>query len=75
MAQSRTIDYTKQAKLGFSVGVALLLFGVTGEVLGRIVFGELPGWEDRLFVYSEGLGIVTGFFAVFFFGVVLPLTE
>jgi hypothetical protein len=75
MAYQRNIDYGQWAKGGFLLGVALLALGVVGEVVGHVVFGGIPSWENTLFVYSEAIGIMIGFFAPVIFAVVLPLTE
>ena len=75
MARHGQINYARQAKRWFLLGAALLLFGIAGEVVGHVLLGDIPAWEDRLFVYAEGTGIVVGFLAVFLFGFLLPLTE
>jgi hypothetical protein len=75
MAQHRNIDYGLWAKWGFLLGVGLLALGVSGEVVGHALFGEIPSWENTLFVYSEILGITIGFLSPVVFAVVLPLTE
>jgi len=75
MAASRDLDYGYWAKVGFLFGVGLFLFGAGGEILGHALVGELPAWENTLFTYSEGLGIVVGFFSPWVFGVALPLVD
>ena len=75
MGRYGDMDYARWAKSGFFLGVGLLALGAGGEILGRIVFGTLPGWEHRLFLYSEGLGVLVGLFSVLIFGIFLPLTE
>jgi hypothetical protein len=75
MTATRSIDHGKRAKQGFLLGVGLLALGAAGEIIGHLVFGTLPGWENTLFTYSEGIGILIGFFSVWVFGVMLPLME
>jgi len=72
---TRTIDYAAWAKWGFLLGVSLLAFGAGGEIIGHALVGDLPAWENTLFVYAEGTGIAVGFLAPVVFGIVLPLTE
>ncbi|AEH36789.1 DUF7860 family protein [Halopiger xanaduensis] len=69
------LDYPFLTKAGFLFGVGLLALGAAAELIGHAVVGELPGWEDRLFTYSEALGILIAFFSVWIFGIYLPLTE
>jgi hypothetical protein len=45
------------------------------EIIGHTFFEPIPAWEGKLFFYSEVLGVVSGFFSVVVFGIVLPLTE
>jgi len=75
MAQTRTLDNPKWAKRGFLIGVGLLALGAGGEIIGHLFFESLPSWENTLFTYSEGIGILVGFFSVWVFGVMLPLME
>ena len=75
MGRYSSMDYARWAKSGFLLGVGLLALGAGGEIIGRIIFGTLPGWEHTLFLYSEGIGVLVGLFSVIFFGIVLPLTE
>lgn len=75
MSSSNNFDHGRWAKNGFFLGVSLLLLGAFGEILGHLVFGGVPGWENTLFVYSEGVGVLIGFFSPFIFGIVLPLTK
>jgi hypothetical protein len=71
----RNIDYTAMTKYGFLLGLTLFGLGIGGEAVGSALLGPLPGWEHTLFLYSEGVGILTGFLSVFIFGIFLPLTE
>jgi len=63
------------AKHLFYLGVALLVGGVLSELAGPIVFTHVPGWWETMGVDMEILGILTGFVAVFGFGILLPLIE
>ena len=75
MGQYRNLDYADWTKRGFLLGVGLLALGALGELLGHAFFGPLPAWEDTLFTSAEVVGILVGFFSVWVFGVILPLTE
>lgn len=75
MGRSDGLDYGYWAKTGFLLGLGLFALGAAGEILGHVAFGSLPAWENRLFTYSEGAGLVIGFCSPWIFGVVLPLTE
>jgi len=68
-------DYSKLAKTGFLIGVALFAVGGLGEIAGSAVFGGLPGWEQTLLFDMEVLGIAFGLFSPFLFGIVAPLVE
>lgn len=68
-------DYITLAKGGFFLGLALFLVGAGGEVIGHALYESLPAWENTLFLYSEGIGLLVGFFSPLLFGVVMPLTE
>ncbi|MEF8851622.1 MAG: hypothetical protein V5A44_03730 [Haloarculaceae archaeon] len=72
---SRQIDYAFYAKAGFLLGLALFVVGTGGELVGTVLFGSLPVWEETLLVDLEILGILAGLCAPLGFGVVLPLTE
>lgn len=75
MGRYGQIDYPTATKRGLLLGVALFALGAGGELVGHALFGALPDWEHRLFLYAESLGILIGFTSVLFFGIVLPLTE
>ncbi|ELZ22710.1 hypothetical protein C475_16451 [Halosimplex carlsbadense 2-9-1] len=75
MAHHASRDYTKLAKTGFFLGVALFALGGLGEIVGSAAFGGLPGWEQTLLFDMEVLGIALGLFSPFLFGVVAPLVE
>ncbi|MXR52811.1 hypothetical protein GRX03_14500 [Halovenus sp. WSH3] len=75
MSHHRGIDYGRWAKRGFLLGLGLLLLGAGGEIVGRLLVGTLPPWEDALFTYMEGIGLTIGFFSPWIFGVALPLTD
>ena len=69
------LDYPALTKGGFLLGLGLLVLGAAGELLGHMFVGQLPGWEHTLFTFAEGGGLIIGFFSVWIFGVILPLTE
>ncbi|SEN03059.1 hypothetical protein SAMN05216388_1001199 [Halorientalis persicus] len=75
MSQTASIDYQTYAKRGFFLGLALLLIGVVGSVVGHAFFEPLPAWENTLFVGAEFAGLLIGFFSPILFGIVLPLIE
>lgn len=75
MGRNATLDYAFLTKAGFSLGVALLALGATGELVGHTVFGAIPAWEHTLFTAAEALGILVAFFSIWIFGVALPLLE
>jgi uncharacterized membrane protein YczE len=60
--------------MGFLFGLGLFLFGVGGEILGHAIVGTLPAWENTLFTYAEGVGLVIGFFSPWIGGA-LVLTD
>ncbi|ADB61345.1 hypothetical protein Htur_2467 [Haloterrigena turkmenica DSM 5511] len=69
------LDYPTLTKGGFLLGLGLLVLGAAGELLGHAFVGQLPAWEHTLFTFAEGGGLIIGFFSVWIFGVILPLTE
>ncbi|PSP28768.1 hypothetical protein BRC65_01380 [Halobacteriales archaeon QH_2_65_14] len=71
----RSFDYASWAKTGFLLGLGLFALGAGGGLFGPALFGELPEWETTLFLYSEVIGTVVGFFSVLLFGIVFPLLE
>ncbi|SIS00909.1 DUF7860 family protein [Natronorubrum thiooxidans] len=75
MGRYGDLNYGFLTKAGFLFGLGLLLFGAGGEILGHAVYGDLPAWQNTLFTYSEGIGLVIGFFSPWIFGIFLPLTE
>jgi hypothetical protein len=75
MTRYANINHGLWAKRGFLLGLGLLLLGVAGEIVGHALFGSLPGWENTFFHYSEGIGILIGFFAPAIFGIALPLVD
>ena len=75
MAPTRNMNYAAWTKHSFLLGVALLVIGVAGHVLGPAIQGSMPAWEATLFLDLEILGVLIGLIAPFTFGVVLPLTE
>ncbi|QFU85039.1 DUF7860 family protein [Natronorubrum aibiense] len=75
MGRYGNLDYSFLTKAGFLFGLGLLLFGASGEILGHAVFGDLPAWQNTLFTYSEGVGLVISFVTPWIFGIFLPLTE
>lgn len=75
MGRYGDLDYPRLAKFGFLLGLGLFALGAGGEVVGHALYGSLPAWENTLFVFSEGIGLVIGFFSPIVFGILLPLTE
>lgn len=75
MGHGLGLDYATYAKRGFVIGVALFLVGALGSAVGPSVMGQLPGWERTALFDAMILGIATGFFSVFGFGIFLPLTD
>ena len=75
MAQTRSIDHARLAKLGFLFGLGLFALGGAGEIVGHSVLGGLPAWEDSLLFDVEVVGLLVGFFSPFVFGIALPLLE
>ena len=75
MPTTSSMDHAKRAKQGFLLGLGLFAFGVLGEIVGRAVFGDLPGWEQALFFDAEVLGVLIALLVPLVVGVVLPLTE
>lgn len=75
MGRYGSLDYPTLTKRGFLLGVGLLALGAAGELLGPLLFGSLPAWENALFTDLEILGIVLGLLSPFVFGILLPLTE
>ena len=75
MARYGDLDYPRLTKVGFLLGLGLFVLGAGGEVVGHALYGSLPAWENTLFVTSEGVGLVVGFFSPIVFGILLPLTE
>ncbi|WP_436934851.1 DUF7860 family protein [Halovenus marina] len=70
-----TVDYAKMTKSGFALGLALFVIGAVGGILGHTILSPIPDWENTLFLYSEGIGILVGFFSIWIFGVFLPLVK
>ncbi|MDY7080841.1 MAG: hypothetical protein SXQ77_00165, partial [Halobacteria archaeon] len=66
--KSKRIDYAKYAKRGMILGLGMFVLGGIGEVVGRTVFGELPGWENLLLTDMIGLGVSLTFVSFFVVG-------
>jgi hypothetical protein len=75
MHTGNRMDYARFAKGGFLLGLGMLAVGALGELIGHVVFGGLPGWEETLFFDLEVLGILIGLLSPFVFGIFLPLLE
>ncbi len=75
MGRYGNLDYSKLTKTGFFLGVALIVIGALGEMVGTALYGPLPAWENMLFTDLEILGILLGLLSPFVFGIFLPLTE
>lgn len=75
MGRYGNLDYPTLTRRGFALGVVLLAIGALGELVGPIVLGPLPGWEQSLLFDLEVLGVVLGLVTPFVFGILLPLTE
>lgn len=69
------MDYQAYAKGGFFFGLALLVIGVAGSIVGHVFLESIPAWENTLFVGAEFAGLLIGFFSPIIFGIVLPLIE
>lgn len=69
------MDHARLAKGGFLLGLGMLLVGALGEVIGHVVLGGLPGWQDTLFFDLEVLGVLLALVSPFLFGIFLPLLE
>lgn len=69
------MDYARLAKGGFLLGLGMLLVGALGELIGHVVLGGLPGWEETLFFDLEVLGVLIALVSPFLFGIFLPLLE
>ena len=75
MGRYGELDYPFLTKLGFFLGVGLLVIGAGGELIGHAYFESLPAWEETLFFDLEIVGILLGLLSPFVFGIFLPLTE
>jgi hypothetical protein len=75
MARTDTLDYPTITKRGFLLGLGLFAIGVAGDVIGQVLLGGLPAWEETLLVDLAGLGILLCLLVPFVFGILLPLTE
>ncbi|WP_265109413.1 hypothetical protein [Halosolutus halophilus] len=75
MGQYSSPDYAFLTKTGFLIGLGLFALGAGGELIGHAFFDQLPTWEETLFLYSEIVGLLIGFFSPFVFGIFLPLTK
>lgn len=69
------LDYATLAKGGFLLGFGLFVLGAGGELVGHALYESLPAWENTLFLYSEGAGLLVAFVSPILFGIVLPLME
>jgi|AntDeeMinimDraft_4_1070355.scaffolds.fasta_scaffold00687_14 uncharacterized transporter YbjL len=68
-------DYSRLAKRGFFLGLALFVVGTGSELIGHAMFGALPQWENTLFFALTIIGFAVGFASPFVFGIIMPLTE
>ncbi|MFB6141214.1 MAG: hypothetical protein ABEJ26_12360 [Halosimplex sp.] len=75
MGHGMRLNYAKFTKRGFAFGLSLFLLGAFGDSVGPNLLGELPSWGQSAFFGFMVCGIVVGFFSVFGFGLVLPLTD
>lgn len=75
MRQHSSLDYARFAKLGFLLGLVLLVIGAGGGLAAHAYFTPVPAWEDALFVDLEIIGVLLGLLSPLLFGVVLPLVE
>ena len=69
------LDYSRAVKTGVIVGGLLLVVGFLGEYVGHMLYNDVTGTLDTLFMGMEVIGIIVAMIAVFVFGVALPLTE
>lgn len=75
MHTGNRFDYPRLTKAGFLLGVGMLAVGALGELIGHVVLGGLPAWEETLFFDLEVLGILLALVSPFLFGIFLPLLE
>jgi len=73
MPWGNKIDYAKRSKQGFWLGAALFILGTVGEIVGHVLYGDLPQWENVLLADMIGLGILVAFISFFVIGMALPL--
>lgn len=69
------LNYSRAVKTGVIVGGGLLVVGFLGEWVGHMLYGDLTGTLDTVFITMEFIGILIAVVAIFVFGVALPLTE
>jgi len=69
------LDYSRAVKSGVILGGLLLVGGFLGEAVGHMLYTDVTGTLDVIFISMEVIGIVIAMVAVFVFGVALPLTE
>lgn len=75
MAHTNSIDYPRWTKRGFFAGIALFVLAELASALGPRLFGQLPSWEQTLFLDLAVVGILVAVLTPIVFGIVLPLTE
>ena len=71
----KATDYSRFAKGGFLLGLALFLVGGVGELALSATGGPVSEIVATLLFDMEVLGVAVGLFAPLTFGIVLPLVE
>lgn len=75
MARYQRLPYSRYARGGFTLGIAVFVLGILGHAVGPALFGPLPAWELTLFTLMEFAGIGLALCSPIAFAIVLPLLE
>ena len=71
----RNLEQAEELEGMTDLDVVLSLEVSRDELVGHVVFGTLPGWEETLLLTAEALGVLGAQLAPIVFGFVLSLTE